>query len=56
MSKTGIDTFSLADKFYEKGIKINPPEGGIMRFVTNYWVNTEDVHYVINTFKEIIAN
>ena len=53
ISQTGIDASSVVDKFYEKGIKINPPEGGVMRFVTNYWVTTEDVNYVIDTFKHI---
>jgi threonine aldolase len=54
MSGTGYDTNRLVKMFYEKGIKINPSEGGLMRFVTNYWVTKKDIYFVINTLKEIL--
>lgn len=54
MSGTNYDTNKMVEEFYKKGIKINPEEDGLVRFVTNYWVTEEDVHYVINTLKELL--
>ncbi len=54
MSKTGISSDYLVEKFLEKGIKINGEEDGLMRFVTHYWISEEDIHYVINLFKALI--
>ncbi|CAB1252038.1 low-specificity L-threonine aldolase [Clostridium sp. WLY-B-L2] len=54
MSETGYDSAKLVEEFYKKGIKINPEEGGKMRFVTNYWVKKQDIPYIVNTFKEIL--
>lgn len=54
MSETNYDTDKLVQGFYNKGIKINSAENGEMRFVTNYWVTKEDIHIVIDTFKEIL--
>jgi threonine aldolase len=53
MRETGIEAEKVVGHFLTKGIKINPPENGIMRFVTNYWVNREDISYVVDTMKEI---
>ncbi|AOT69255.1 low-specificity L-threonine aldolase [Geosporobacter ferrireducens] len=54
MTGTEYDSDKLVKEMLKKGIKINPAEDGIMRFVTNYWVNREDVHYVVDTLKTII--
>ncbi|TLM98185.1 low-specificity L-threonine aldolase, partial [bacterium] len=51
MSGTGVEPGELADQFSRRGIKINPPEDGIMRFVTHYWVGREEVIKVVNTMK-----
>lgn len=56
MTETGIESEYLVKDFYKKGIKINPAENGEMRFVTNYWVSREDIHYIINCFKELLNN
>ncbi|MBB6631587.1 low-specificity L-threonine aldolase [Clostridium algidicarnis] len=40
--------------FYENGIKINPPEDGEMRFVTNYWVDKNDIEKIVSTLKSFI--
>lgn len=45
----------LAEVLYNKGIKINPPENGELRFVTHYWVSKEDISYVVDTIKEILS-
>ncbi|PRR78103.1 L-allo-threonine aldolase [Clostridium liquoris] len=48
------DMNNLAKEFYKKGIKINGPENGELRFVTNYWIKRKDIDYIINTMKEIL--
>lgn len=53
MRETGIDPELLRKSFAAKGIKINMPENGIMRFVTHYWVTDEDIDCVIAAFKEL---
>lgn len=55
MSKTNYDTYKLVDEFYKRGIKINPAEDGLMRFVTNFWVSYEDINYVVNSMKDILS-
>ena len=55
MKKTGHDGYELEPEFYKKGIKINPEEGGLIRFVTNHDVNKEDIDYMVKTFKDILA-
>ncbi len=55
MSKTGCDPDKLVSGLYEKGIKVNPPENGIMRLVTNYWVSRDDIMFVVDTIKNIVT-
>jgi len=55
MSKTGYDSFRLEKEFLSYGIKINPEEDGLVRFVTNHGVTKEDIDYVIQTFKKLIS-
>ncbi|KUO59483.1 MAG: threonine aldolase [Gracilibacter sp. BRH_c7a] len=54
MSGTGYDPGRLATELLNKGIKINPPENGIMRFVTNYWVTEDDIRYVVDCVENIV--
>ncbi|MDT3700561.1 MAG: low-specificity L-threonine aldolase [Thermincola sp.] len=54
MRETGIDAKKVVDHFGAKGIKIHPPENGIMRFVTNFWLKSEDIPYIIETMQEIL--
>lgn len=46
---------NLTEILYSKGIKVNPPENGAMRFVTHYWITKEHISYVVDTLKEIIS-
>lgn len=55
MRATGFDSFEFVSEMLKKGIKINPDEGGIMRYVTNYWVSKEDINYVIKSMKEVLS-
>lgn len=47
------DVEALTDNFFKHGIKINAPENGELRFVTNYWVTTEDIDTIFNVFSEL---
>jgi threonine aldolase len=49
-----INFREMVSFFLEKGIKINPPENGEFRFVTNYWVSKKDVDYIVETMKEYL--
>lgn len=55
MKETGCNSETLVEKLLQKGIKVNPDEGGIMRFVTNYWVTAEDIRYVADSVRTIVA-
>jgi threonine aldolase len=52
---TKLDGARLKEEFLKRGIKVNPPENGEMRFVTNYWVSKEDIDKVVADFREILA-
>lgn len=54
IKETDINIQDLVDFFYEKQVKINGDENGIMRFVTHHWVTEKDVYYVVETFKEAL--
>lgn len=49
-----IDSEHLVDYFYKNGVKINPPENGDMRFVTNYWIKEKHIHHVINLLRDYL--
>ncbi|WP_097027096.1 low-specificity L-threonine aldolase [Clostridium peptidivorans] len=49
-----IDGKLIVDEFYKKGIKINPPENGEFRFVTNYWVNKEHINMCVDILKQLL--
>ncbi|MEN6462112.1 MAG: low-specificity L-threonine aldolase [Syntrophomonas sp.] len=55
MSKTGLSDETIVREFLQKGIKINSSEGGLMRFVTHYWISQEDIRYVVETLKNLIT-
>jgi len=46
---------NLADLLYSRGIKINPPENGVIRFVTHYWISKDNINYIVNTLEEILS-
>ncbi|WP_053956085.1 low-specificity L-threonine aldolase [Inediibacterium massiliense] len=55
MDQTGYDPDQLVEEMNKRGILINPIEDGLMRFVTNYWINEEDVDYIVKSMKEIFS-
>lgn len=56
MESTNYNTDNLVEDFYKRGIKINGVEDGLFRFVTNNYVTTEDINYIIASLKEILDN
>jgi threonine aldolase len=55
MKNTGFNTDKLVEEFYNRGIKINGEEDGLMRFVTHNWISEENIKFVIDSFKEVLA-
>jgi threonine aldolase len=49
-----FDAGMLVDELLKNGIKVNPPDNGMMRFVTHYWVSREDVLHVVNIIRAFI--
>ncbi len=50
-----VNTNNIQKFFLDKKIKINGPENGELRFVTNYWVNENDIDYIIKILKDYIV-
>jgi threonine aldolase len=56
MTGTGFDSNKLVDELLKRNIKVNPAEGGVMRFVTNYWIKKEDVYHIIDSIRGILSS
>lgn len=56
MQKTEFSSDRLVKEFYNRGIKINGEEDGLMRFVTHNWISEKDIKFVIDSMKEILTN
>ncbi|WP_129595680.1 low-specificity L-threonine aldolase [Anaerophilus nitritogenes] len=54
MSQTGYNPDRLVEEMNKRGIIINPIEDGMMRYVTNYWINQGDIDYIIKSMREIL--
>lgn len=52
----GLDMKKFVADMRKKGIIFNSGDGGVMRFVTHYWISREDVQYIIDAMKIIIKN
>lgn len=52
---SGQDDQKLVAALKERGIKANPAEDGLMRFVTHYGINKEDIKYVVDTMKHLLS-
>jgi threonine aldolase len=49
-----ISPDKIVERFRSEGIKINPPEGSIFRFVTNYWVRGPDIERIAATMRKAL--
>ncbi|MDR0315373.1 MAG: aminotransferase class I/II-fold pyridoxal phosphate-dependent enzyme [Treponema sp.] len=45
----------IAAQFAEKGILINPPEQGIFRFATHYWIGDKELDAILAAAREIFS-
>ena len=43
----------IVKHFFKRGIIINPPEQGLYRFVTHYWIGDSELDAILQTSKEI---
>ncbi len=50
-----INDDAFVSYMFKKGVKINPPENGEYRFVTNKDVSKEDVNFVIKTIGDFLS-
>ncbi len=55
MSSFDVEEDKFIGRMLEKGIKVNGAEDGMMRLVTNQGVTREDIYYVVESIKSIIA-
>ncbi|WP_125154676.1 low-specificity L-threonine aldolase [Clostridium rectalis] len=55
INNTNYDMNSLSKHLYDRGIKINGPENGFMRFVTHYWITIEHIDYITACIKEALG-
>lgn len=49
-----IDGEHFAAHLKEKGVLVNPPEGGLCRFVTHYWITAEAVETAAGIIEEYL--
>lgn len=54
--ETGYEPERLVKELLNMGIKINPPEDGVFRLVTHYWIGKEDVQFVAKTIGQILLS
>jgi threonine aldolase len=55
LSDTGLSDEKLMAGLKSKGIKANSPDSGIMRLVTNYWISSEDIFFVAEAIRNLVA-
>ncbi len=52
--KKDMDPNNITDGFKKHGILVNPPENGIMRLVTHYYIGKDQIDKTIDVFKKLI--
>lgn len=51
LQQFGMDSHALVKAFESKNILINDEDNGVIRFVTNYYVNKKEIDFVVDTMK-----
>jgi threonine aldolase len=51
----GETSLDIAEAFSRRGILINPPENGVCRFVTHYWIREKEVRAILEAAAGIFA-
>lgn len=54
-SAFGSKAGQMAEKLNSRGIRVNPANNGVIRFVTNFYVDRESVLYTARCIEEILA-
>lgn len=54
IEQPGVDEQWLVAELMKRNIKANPPENGLMRFVTHYWTSQEDIRLVSQSMAAIL--
>ncbi|MCL2191049.1 MAG: beta-eliminating lyase-related protein [Treponema sp.] len=49
------DAGKIAGRFREHGILINPPENGVYRFVTHYWIGDKEIETIVDVSRRAFA-
>jgi threonine aldolase len=47
---------AIVRRFAERGIAINPPEQGMFRFVTHYWIGDREIEAILAASEELFAH
>lgn len=50
-----FDAGKLIDSLQSRGILVNPPENGVMRLVTHYYIDSDKVRIAADAFREALA-
>jgi threonine aldolase len=50
---TNENAEKTVEDFYNRGIVINPPEQGMFRFVTHYWIGNQEIEKILAVAKEV---
>jgi threonine aldolase len=45
----------IVKDFFDRGIVINPPENGMFRFVTHYWIGDQEIEKILAVAKEVFT-
>ena len=51
-----IDVAELMAALHQAGIKANPPEGGLMRIVTHWQVQREDLDRLVDALQRVLSD
>lgn len=55
ISAAGCSSEKFTEGLKNAGILINPPENGLVRFVTHYWISREDVMKIAGEVRKVLA-
>ncbi|MCL2557201.1 MAG: beta-eliminating lyase-related protein [Treponema sp.] len=50
-----IAASNVVKAFFKRGVRINPPEHGVFRFVTHHWIGDEEIKTILAVAREAFA-
>ena len=54
--QSGAPAENIVNDFFDNGIVINPPEQGVFRFVTHYWIGDGEIEKILAAARKIFSN